>query len=156
MTETITSSYLGIDEHWDARQLPRPLSAEAVISAWSTDEELDAQADALAAVYATDADDLHDLFHAVRTHLRTAALATAASPLTSEAVAVTSNMDHLITHATTDTELAAYASAAEAGAGGPVPDLLAELHRLRDAEREDRLFVAETGDAPRIGNLGDL
>lgn len=155
MTETITSSYLGIDERWDARGLPRPLGAEVVISAWTTDADLDGQADALAAVYATDADDLHDLLHALRSHLRDAAMTTAASPLVTEAVAVTSNMDHLITHATTDAELGAYADAAEAGAGGPIKGLLEELTVLRNAERADRVFVAGEG-APRIANLGDL
>lgn len=152
MTETITSTYFNVDERWDARGLPRATGAEAVISAWTTDTFLDVQADELAARYDTDADDLHDLLHAVRTHLRVAALDAAMPSLMTEAVGVVGNLDHLVTHATTDAELRTLAGAAEAGAGGPIPELLAELHRLRDGEREDRLFVAGPG-APRIGNL---
>ncbi|MFT8179771.1 hypothetical protein ACLXNF_19520 [Mycobacteroides chelonae] len=135
MTETFTTSYIDIDSRWDARALPRAFESEATISAWTTDEDLDAQADSLAVVYATDADDLHDLLHGVRTHLRAAALAAAASPLVTVAVVVTSNMDHLIDADTTDAELRTLADAAEAGAGGPIPELLEELVRLRDAER---------------------
>ena len=145
--------YIDIDSRWDARALPRAAGAEAVISAWTTDEVLDQQADALAEVYATDADDLHDLLHGVRSHLRVAALDAATPSLMSEAVAIVDNLNHLVTADTTDAELAAYADAAEAGNGGPVDGLLAELVRLRDGERDDRrVFVAEAG-APRIGNL---
>jgi hypothetical protein len=154
MTETITANYIGVDERWDARQLPHAFDAETTISAWTTDDDLDEQANALAAVYATDGDDLHDLLHALRSHLRVAALdAASPSPMT-EAVAIVGSLDHLISADSTDAELSAYAAAAEAGAGGPVPDLLAELTVLRDAERADRVFVADAG-APRIANLGD-
>ncbi len=152
MTETITSSYLGVDERWDACALPWRLGAEATISAWTSDADLDQQADELAARYNTDGDDLHDLLHSVRTHLRVAALAAATPSLMTEAVVVTSNMDHLIDADTTDEQLRTLTDAAEAGAGGPVPDLLAELHRLRDGERENRLFVAGAS-APHIANL---
>lgn len=152
MTETITANYIGVDERWDAQAPTYITDSETTISAWTNDDDLDSQADELAARYNTDADDLHDLLHAVRTHLRVAALDARASPLVSEAVAIVGSLDHLISADSTDAELSAYA-AAEAGAGGPVPDLLAELHRLRDAERADRVFVGEVGVAPRIGNL---
>lgn len=155
MTETIMSAYVNIDERWDARGLPHAFDAETTISAWTANDDLDVQADKLAARYYTDADDLHDLLHALRSHLRAAALTAAASPLVTEAAAIVGNLDHLVTADTSDAELTAYADAAEAGAGGPVPDLLAELHRLRDGERASRVFVGEAG-APRIGNLGDL
>lgn len=143
MTETISNTYIGIDERWDARALRRPLGAEAVISAWTTDAFLDVQADELASRYDTDPDDLHDLLHGVRSHLREAALTSAASPLMSEAAAVVGNLDHLVTAASTDAELAAYAAAAEAGAGGPIDGLLTELTMLRNAERASRVFVAD-------------
>lgn len=150
MIETITSAYFNVDERWDARALPHFDRSAVIISAWSTDEELDDQADALAAKYSTDADDLHDLLHGVRTHLRAAALGATSPSLVTEAVAVVGNLDHLVTAASTDAELRTLAEAAEAGAGGPVPDLLAELHRLRDAERADRVFVAgAAGVAPQ-------
>lgn len=71
----------------------------------------------------------------------------------SEAAAVTANMAHLIRHDTTDEQLRAYADAAEASAGGPIPDLLDELVNRRDAARINRRFVAGEG-APRIVNLG--
>lgn len=70
MTETITT----VDECWNTADLPPALEATAVISAWSTDEELDEQADTLSAVYGTDSGDLHDLLHAVRSYFRDAAL----------------------------------------------------------------------------------
>lgn len=150
------NDYLNVDNRWNARALPHFERSAVTISAWTTDAELDDQADDLAARYGTDADDLHDLFHAVRTHLRVAALDLvdrAASSLMSEAAAVVGNMDHLINADSTDVELRAYAAAAEAGAGGPVDGLLEELTRLRDSERDDRLFVAGASVAPRIENL---
>lgn len=70
MTETVTT----VDERWNAAGLPPVVEARAVISAWSTDEELDAQADILSEVYGTDSGDLHDLLHAVRSYFRDAAL----------------------------------------------------------------------------------
>lgn len=58
--------------------------------------------------------------------------------LTDEELLVRSVMDlglaELITHSTTDAEITAYVTAAEAGAGGPVFGLAEELHLLRDAE----------------------
>lgn len=70
MTETITT----VDERWNAAGLPPAVEARAAIGAWSTDEELDEQADTLSAVYGTDSGDLHDLLHAVRSYFRDAAL----------------------------------------------------------------------------------
>lgn len=63
--------------------------------------------------------------------------------LTDEEIAVQSVLDlgvaELITHATTDAEIAAYVIAAEAGAGGPVFGLAEELRVRRDAEAAERL-----------------
>ncbi|RIU41033.1 hypothetical protein [Mycobacteroides abscessus] len=70
MIKTITT----VDGRWNTAGLPPALEATAVISAWSTDEELDEQADTLSAVYGTDAGDLHDLLCAVRSYFRDAAL----------------------------------------------------------------------------------
>lgn len=109
----------------------------------SLETDRDDQADSLAAVYCTGADDLHDLLHGVRSHLRVAALDAATSCSMSEAAAVVSNMDHLVDHTTTDEQLVAYADAAEAGNGGPVDGLLEELTVLRNAERGERVFVAD-------------
>lgn len=152
MTETITTNYIGVDSRWDARALPRPLGAEAVISAWTTDAFLDVQADELAARYGTDADDLHDVFHALRSHLRVAALDAWSTSSMSEAATIVGNMAYLINADSTDEQLRAYADAAEAGSGGPVNGLVEELTRLRDRERADRVFVAE-GDAVRVTDV---
>lgn len=86
--------------------------------------------------------------------------------LTDDQLLVRSVMDlgvaELITHASTDTEIAAYVVAAEAGAGGPVFGLKEELIRLRDEvatewrvrvdaakerlrEEERRVFVSAYG-----------
>lgn len=65
--------------------------------------------------------------------------------LTDEELLVRSVMDlglaELITHSTTDAEITAYVTAAEAGAGGPVFGLVEELHLLRDAEAAEQLRV---------------
>lgn len=74
MSKTITT----VNERWNTAGLPPAVEAAAVISAWSTDEELDEQADTLSALYGTDSGDLHDLLHAVRSYFRDAALAAGA------------------------------------------------------------------------------
>lgn len=63
-----------VGERWNAACLPPVLEADTAISAWTTDAELDEQADTLSALYGTDAGDLHDLLHAVRSYFRDAAL----------------------------------------------------------------------------------
>ncbi|MBN7371106.1 hypothetical protein [Mycobacteroides abscessus] len=68
-----TTELTTVDARWNARALP-VFEARAVIGAWSTDEELDEQADTLSAVYGSDSGDLHDLLHAVRSYFRDAAL----------------------------------------------------------------------------------
>lgn len=144
-------NYIDTEDAWAERNLARVVESAVIVSAWMTDAEIAGQAAALTAVYGNEFE-VDTALRLFRAQLRSAALATAASPLTSEAATIVGNMTHLIRHDTTDDQLAAYAAAAEAGAGGPVDGLLEELVRLRDSEREQRVFVAEAG-APRIGNL---
>ncbi|WP_078321670.1 hypothetical protein [Mycobacteroides chelonae] len=142
---------IDVEDAWAERDLPRVYESGVIVSAWMTDAEIAGQAAALASVYGNEfeTDTAIRLF---RAQLRSAALATAASPLTSEVATIVGNMAYLVTADSTDAELRAYADAAEAGAGGPIPELYEELVRLRDAERDDRVFVAGAG-APRIRNL---
>lgn len=51
--------------------------------------------------------------------------------------ALDNGLGELITYATTNEEVAAYVVAAEAGAGGPIRGLHAELIRLRDVEHRE-------------------
>ncbi|SHP27790.1 Uncharacterised protein [Mycobacteroides abscessus subsp. abscessus] len=150
---TAEFNYIDVEDAWAERRLPRVFESGVIVSAWMTDAEIAEQAAALASVYGNEYE-VDTAIRLFRAQLRSAALATAASPLTSEAATIVGNMTHLITHATTDSELAAYADAAESGAGGPVDGLYEELVQLRDAERDDRVFVAGAGaGAPRVENL---
>ena len=148
MTET---NYIDTEDAWDARQLPFTEEAAPIISAWTSDEEIAAQAAEFSAIYGNEYE-LDTSLRLFRAELRAAALATTASPLMTEAVAVVDNLNHLVTADTTDAELRTLTDAAEAG--GPIPELLEELTRLRDSERDERVFVAGTGaGAPRVGSL---
>lgn len=151
MTET---NYIEIEDAWDERQLPRVVESGVIVSVWMTDAEIAGQAAQLSHVYGNEfeTDTAIRLF---RAQLRAAALEHADRPvetLMTEAATIVGNMAYLITADSTDAELRAYADAAEAGAGGPIPELLEELMRSRDAERDARVFVAGAG-APRVTNL---
>ncbi|CPR69988.1 hypothetical protein [Mycobacteroides abscessus] len=144
-------NYIDTENKWDETGLPRVYESGVLVSAWMSDAEIAGQAATLTAVYGNEFE-IDMALRLFRAQLREAAMSIAAETLMSEAAAVVGNMDHLINADSTDAELRAYASAAEAGAGGPVDGLLEELVRLRDSERDDRLFVAGAG-APRVGNL---
>lgn len=53
--------------------------------------------------------------------------------------ALDNGLGELVTYATTDTEIDAYVTAAEAGAGGPLFGLREKLHLLRGEEAAERL-----------------
>ncbi|WP_458317934.1 hypothetical protein [Mycolicibacterium brisbanense] len=144
-------NYIDTENKWDQTGLPRVYESGVLVSAWMTDAEIAGQAATLTAVYGNEFE-IDMALRLFRAQLRAAALDTATETLVTEAATIVGNMTHLITHATTDSELAAYADAAESGAGGPVDGLYEELVRLRDSEREQRVFVAEAG-APRVTNL---
>lgn len=72
MTET--TELITIDARWAPYAERYIEDSELTIGAWSTDEELDEQADTLSTLYGTDSGDLHDLLHAVRSYFRDAAL----------------------------------------------------------------------------------
>ncbi|MBF9519515.1 hypothetical protein [Mycobacteroides chelonae] len=148
---------IDVENAWAERNLPRVFESAVTVSAWMTDGEIAGQSAALSAVYGNqyEVDTAMRLF---RAQLREAALTTGERPerpLMTEAVAVVGNMDYLVDADTSDAELRAYAAAAEAGAGGPIPELLDELVRLRDAERSERRFVAGAGRGTvRLGAEG--
>jgi len=148
------NDYLETENRWDETGLPRVYESAVIVSAWMTDAEIAGQAAQLSSVYGNEFE-IDMALRLCRSQLRSAALEHADRPeqtLMTEAAAVVSNMDHLIHADTSHAQLHAYAAAAEAGAGGPIPELLEELTRLRDGERASRVFVAGAG-APRIGDL---
>lgn len=104
----------------------------ALVDASTTDRELTLIAAAATAVAAPQlASDLRRVRDQMRAAVRP-------KTLTDEEIVVQSVLDlgiaELITHATTNEQIDAYVTAAEAGAGGPLFGLKAELTRLRDAE----------------------
>lgn len=151
---TAEFNYIDTENKWDETGLPRVYESGVLVSAWMSDAEIAGQAATLTAVYGNEFE-IDMALRLFRAQLRAAALEHAERPvetLMTEAVAVVDNLNHLVTADTTDEQLRTYADAAEAGAGGPIPELLDELVRLRDSEREARVFVAEAG-APRVTNL---
>ncbi|SIF25575.1 hypothetical protein [Mycobacteroides abscessus] len=103
-----------------------------LVDAATSDRELTLIAAAATAVAAPQlAADLRDVRDQMRAAVRP-------KTMTDEELIVQSVLDlgvaELITHSTRDEQIAGLVIAAEAGAGGPLPGLHAELIRLRDAE----------------------
>ncbi|SHX66383.1 Uncharacterised protein [Mycobacteroides abscessus subsp. abscessus] len=110
-----------------------------LVDASTTDRELELIAAAATAVAAPQLlADLRDARDRARATVRP-------KSLTDEELLIQSVLDlgiaELITHATSDAEITAYVTAAEAGAGGPVFGLAEELRVLRDAEAAEHLRV---------------
>lgn len=130
------------DSQWELRgladpypDLPAPVPA---VTPWSEDLDLwEAVAELEAAYPGVDRGVLAGMLRDLRWELRKAVTKESAAR-TGDQIAVRSVLDNgvgeLITHATTDAEIAAYVVVAEAGSGGPLPGLHAELIRRRDAE----------------------
>lgn len=103
-----------------------------LVDAATSDRELELIAAAATAVAAPQlAADLRDVRDRARAAVRP-------KTLNDDEIAVQSVLDlglaELITHSTTDEQINAFVIAAEAGSGGPLPGLQAELIQLRDAE----------------------
>lgn len=130
------------DSQWELRgfadpypDLPAPVLA---VTPWSEDIDLLETAVELEAAYpGANRDALAGMLRDLRWELRKAVTKESAAR-TGDQVAIRNVLDNgvgeLITHATTDAEIAALVIAAEAGAGGPIRGLHAELIRRRDAE----------------------
>lgn len=130
------------DSQWELRgftdpypDLPAPV---LTVTPWSEDLDLwETVAELEAAYPGVDRGVLAGMLRDLRWELRKAVTKESAAR-TGDQIAVRSVLDNgvgeLITHATTDAEIAAYVTAAEAGAGGPIRGLHAELIRRRDAE----------------------
>ncbi|WP_018601034.1 hypothetical protein [Mycobacterium sp. 155] len=132
-----------------------------LVTATTTDHELELIV--AAATAAASAELLADLT-TLRDELRAIAAESArlTMALTDTEMVVRSVMDlgvaELVDHATTDEQIAAYVTAAEAGNGSPIFGLAEELHMLRDAERadweqereRDRVFATAAFGAPHI------
>ncbi|MBN7296631.1 hypothetical protein [Mycobacteroides abscessus] len=123
-----------------------------LVDASTTDRELTLIAAAATAVAAPQlAADLRD----VRDRARAAV--PRPKTLTDEELLVRSVMDlglaELITHSTTDAEITAYVTAAEAGAGGPVFGLAEELHLLRDAEHVEWRAQVDAAKAKLLAQM---
>lgn len=108
-----------------------------LVDASTTDRELTLIAAAATAVAAPQlASDLRDVRDRARAAVRP-------KTMTDEELLIQSALDNglgeLVTYATTDTEIDAYVTAAEAGAGGPLFGLREKLHLLRGEEAAERL-----------------
>lgn len=161
------------DSQWELRgftdpypDLPAPV---LTVTPWSEDLDLwETVAELEAAYPGVDRDVLAGMLRDLRWHLREAVTAEAATR-TGDQIVVRSVLDNgvgeLITHATTDAEIAAYVVAAEAGSGGPLPGLREELIRLRDAEHiewrrlvdaaKERLLIDEAKARFEAEEFGD-
>lgn len=108
-----------------------------LVDASTTDRELTLIAAAATAVAAPQlASDLRDVRDRARAAVRP-------KTMTDEELLIQAALDNglgeLVTYATTDTEIDAYVTAAEAGAGGPLFGLREKLHLLRGEEAAERL-----------------
>lgn len=130
MTETAT-----IHTRWAANPAPYSEDAEVIVSAWTRDVDLARHAVELAEVYGNRGG-LLDVLHILRGHLRSFAMDTASAAVLVQSV-LDAGVAELITAATSDSELDAIVTVAQAGHGAPIPGLREELRRVRDAERDE-------------------
>lgn len=135
----MTTNYTDTEKSWTANPAPLTEDAAVTISAWTDDDAIARLAAALEPVYGDRHEtDIH--LRQLRSFLRAAAMATAASAASDRLVirsVLDGGVDELISADTTDTQLDTIVTAAEAGYGQPIPGLHHELELLRDAERED-------------------
>lgn len=135
----MNTNYTDTETRW--RETPAPVTEDAAvtISAWTSDEEIARLAAELESAYG-DRHEMDTHLRQLRTHLRAAAMATAASAASDRLLirsVLDGGVDELVTAETTDAQLDLLVTAAEAGHGQPIPGLRRELELLREGERED-------------------
>lgn len=134
----MTDTYTETEARWADLQLPRLEASVVVLSAWTSDAEIAAQAAWVTPAYGNEyeTDTQMRLF---RSRLRAAALAPTEARRDEVLIrrVLDGGVDELVTASTTDADLDTIVTAAEAGYGKPIPGLRRELELLREAERED-------------------
>ncbi|MFV8137459.1 hypothetical protein ACNQR7_07795 [Mycolicibacterium senegalense] len=135
MTENLHT----IESLWAVNPAPFTEDAEAIVTAWTDDDAIARLAAALEPVYG-DRHVTDNAMRQLRTELRAAAMATAATAADTALVirsVLDGGLDEVVTANTTDAELDVLVTAAEAGHGGAIPGLRRELELLRAAECDD-------------------
>ncbi|MGV7586316.1 hypothetical protein PJI74_01110 [Mycobacterium kansasii] len=140
------NDYFDTEDAWAswAYRNPATLTAALTISAVSTDSALEQEVLRFSGILGADSGEVRGALYALRDAMRCAHLAAeGAAVRIDEQLAVQAALDNglgeLVTYATTDTEIDAYVTAAEAGAGGPLFGLREKLHLLRGEEAAERL-----------------
>lgn len=135
MTENLHT----IESRWAVNPAPFTEDAEAIVTAWTDDDAIARLAAALEPVYG-DRHEMDTHLRQLRSFLRAAAMATAASAASDRLLirsVLDGGLDEVVTAETTDAQLDLLVTAAEAGHGGAIPGLRRELELLREAERGD-------------------